>query len=130
MKKILPFILSVSSGVMFAKAFGTTGSVATQGQVSSTPLLNLINLAQNIVSKLVPLAIGVAMLAFFWFLINFIWIGRDDPKKHQDSMKGMGYSILALFVMVSIWGIVMAIASVFGVTVGGNLPPLEMPGVR
>ncbi len=106
------------------------GVQATQGQVNGGPLLQLLAMAQTIVSRLVPFMIGLAVLAFFWFLIKFIWKGSDDAKAHDDGMKGMGYSILALFVMVSIWGIISALGSMLGVNQGGGLPPLQMPGVK
>jgi hypothetical protein len=39
----------------------------------------------------------------------------------------MGFSILALFVMVSIWGIVGFLGSVFGINQGGNVPTPGIP---
>ena len=70
--------------------------------------------------------IGLAVISFFWFLIQFIWKGSKDPAEQQKSLKGMGYSILALFVMVSIWGIIALAASILGVNVGGNI---SIPGI-
>ena len=104
----------------------TIGNSAAQGQVNGGALLSLLALAQRLVTQLVPLAVGLAVLAFFWFLIEFIWKGKSDPAKQKESMAGMGYAILALFVMVSIWGIVGFLGSVFGINQGGNVP---IPGV-
>lgn len=99
-------------------------------QINGTPLLSLINLAQKIVSKLVPLLIGVALIAFFWYLVVFITKGDESADKRQEGVKGMGYSVLALFVMVSVWGIVALMSSVLGVSVGGSMPPIELPRTR
>ena len=41
-------------------------------------------------------------------------------------MKGMAYAILALFLMVAIWGIIGFLANLLGVGVGGSVP---IPGV-
>ncbi len=102
------------------------GVQATQGQVNGGPLLQLLALAQTIVTRLVPFAIGLAIIAFFWFLIEFIWKGRDDAAAKTRSLSGMGYAILALFVMVSIWGIIGALGGMIGIGQGGSVP---IPGV-
>ncbi len=103
--------------------FGTFFVASAQGQVNGSWLLSLLNLAQTVVNKLSPILVTLALLAFFWFLIQFIWKGAENPKAHQDGMKGMGYAILALFVMVSIWGIIATLQSIFGV------PNLTQPDV-
>jgi hypothetical protein len=102
------------------------GVQAAQGQVNGGPLLQLLALAQTIVSRLGIFAVGVAVLAFFWFLILFIWKGREDGAEKTRSLAGMGYAILAIFVMVSIWGIVGALGGIFGIGQGGSVP---IPGI-
>jgi hypothetical protein len=102
------------------------GVQAVQGQVNGSTLINLLKLAQDIVSRLGIFAVGVAVLAFFWFLILFIWKGREDGAEKTRSLAGMGYAILAIFVMVSIWGIVGALGGVFGIGQGGSVP---IPGI-
>ncbi len=102
------------------------GVQATQGQVNGNMLLQLLALAQTLVTRLVPFAIGVAVLAFFWYLVQFIWHGGESGEAKGKSMKGMGYSILALFVMVSIWGIIGALGGMIGIGQGGSVP---IPGV-
>lgn len=110
-------------GSPFSVTFGNSG--ANGGQ-----LVGLLNIAQNLVTRLVPFTIGLAVLAFFWYLVLFIWRGGEEPSKRQEGIKGIGYSLLALFVMVSIWGIIGLLSNMLGVGVGGGLPPLEMPRVR
>lgn len=127
MKKALSLFLIAVTGLMFASAQTlTVGQTATQGQVNGGALLALLALAQTLVTRLVPFAVGLAVLAFFWFLIEFIWKGRDDAAAKTQSMKGMGYAILALFIMVSIWGIIGMLGSMLGVGQGGSVP---IPGV-
>jgi hypothetical protein len=128
MKKALTLISLVVANVTvaFAQISIQIGTGASQGQVNGSALLQLLALAQTLVSRLVPFAIGVAVLVFFWFLINFIWIGKDNPEDQQKNLRGMGYSVLALFVMVSIWGIVGFAGSLVGINQGGNIP---VPGI-
>lgn len=129
MKKALTTLSLVASNVAIALAQVsgtiTIGNAASQGQVNGGAILQLLALAQTIVTRLVPFAVGVAVLAFFWFLIVFI-TKSSDPGEQDKAKKGMGYSILALFAMVSIWGIIGLIGSIFGINQGGNVP---IPGV-
>jgi hypothetical protein len=128
MKKILTTLSLIAGNVAVALAqvSGTINVGASQGQVNGGALLSLLALAQTLVARLVPFAIGLAVLAFFWFLIEFIWKGRDDAAAKTRSLSGMGYAVLALFVMVSIWGLVGFLGSILGVGQGGSVP---VPGV-
>lgn len=130
MKKALFTISTVVSGI--ASAFAQTtiiiGDAARQGQVNGSAILQLIGLTQEILGRLFPIAFTLAVLSFFWFLITFIWKGKENPEKQQESLKGMGLSILALFVMLSIYGIIGLIGSIFGVNQGGNIPVPRVPG--
>lgn len=118
MKKALFTLFTAGTGLMLASA-------QTQGTVNPTALFSLLAAAQGLATRLVPFAVTVAVLAFFWFLIKFIMSG-GDPEGKTASLKGMGYSVLALFVMVSIWGIIGLVGSIFGINQGGNIP---IPGV-
>lgn len=106
--------------------FGTNVVGGTNTSVGGS-LGSLLATAQGIVNNLVPFLIGLAVIAFFWFLVEFIWKGRDDASKKKEALSGMGYSILALFVMVAIWGLVGFISSVTGVGVGGSVPTPSIP---
>lgn len=129
MKKALTTLSLIAGNVAFALAQVsgtiTIGQSAAQGRVNGNALIDLLGLAQTIVLRLVPFAIGIAMLAFFWFLIQFI-MKSSDPAEQGKAKSGMGYSILALFAMVSIWGIIGLLGSIFGVNQGGEIP---VPGV-
>jgi hypothetical protein len=96
--------------------------------VDGGPILSMIALVQEIVVRLVPLAIGLAVLAFFWYLIQFIWSGKDgDGEKRKGSMAGMGYSVFAIFVMVSIWGLVAFLGNILGVGTNTAAPTVQVP---
>lgn len=129
MKKILSFFLITAEGVAITFA-GWSLSIDTTPRSNTSQLTDLIQSASKIVSMLVPTMIALGVLAFFWYLVQFIWKGADDPKKHADGMKGMGYSILAIFVMVSIWGIIAFIGTTVGIGQGGGMEPLSLPGMR
>jgi hypothetical protein len=63
----------------------------------------LLALAQIVVNKLSPILVTIALLSFFWLVIKFIR-NSDNPSEQAKTKSGILYAILALFVLVSIWG--------------------------
>lgn len=107
------------------------GQIATANQNVGGNLGSLLATAQTLVNNLVPFAIGIAVLALFFGIIKFIIAGqKGDEKGHADAIKFMSMAILALFVMVSIWGLVGFLGSVVGVGQGGSVPVPSIPTGR
>lgn len=131
MKKALVTVSAIALGIMHAAAQnGGAVIIGQQAQANSQvggSLINLIQLVQNIVARLVPLGIGLAVVALFFGIIMFLVKGRDDEKQRKNWLAWMGYSILGLFVMVAIWGLVGFISSVLGVGLGGSAPTPTIP---
>ena len=122
MKKILTTISVSVSTVAFAFA----QVVATTNNQVGGSLFALLNTAQGLVARLVPFFIGLAVVTLFYGIIMFMWKGKDSPEEHDKWMKWMGFAILGIFVMVSIWGLVGFLSSVLGIG-GGGTPPI--PGI-
>lgn len=115
-------------GVQFGATINSgSGAQAGMNQGAGS-VLGLLALAQLIVVRLAPFLIGLALLAFFWFLILFIWKGKDSPDEQKKGRIGMAYSILALFVMVSVWGIIGVAGSILGIRQGGTMTGFKLPG--
>lgn len=130
MKKASIFLSLLATSAITAYAQVAIGQTAAQGQINGGALIRLLQVAQDIVTRLIPFAVGVAVLSFFWFLIKYIMQGGESSDAKAASLKGMGTSILALFVMVSIWGIVGFFGSIFGIGQGGTvpIPTVQVPG--
>jgi len=105
-------------------------SVSTVSLVNKSPIVNLLVSVNEILGRLVPIAVGLAVLGFFWFLIIFIFKAKDNPEDQKKSMSGMGYSILAIFLMVSIWGIIGLLGNMFGIGQGGDAIIPTIPSQR
>lgn len=85
-------------------------------------IAGLINLAT-------PIVVALALLYFFWGLAQYILNASDEEKKTKGRAI-MIWGILALFIMVSVWGIVNVVKDTFGlqddqitvpsINVGGN----------
>lgn len=107
--------------------YAQQGVVISQQTVANgNALIKLLELAQDLVARLGFFAVGVAVLAFFWYLIQFI-LNPGDGEKRSEKLRGMMVSILALFVMVSIWGIIGLLGSIFGIGQGGSVPVPTVP---
>jgi hypothetical protein len=76
-----------------------------------------LNRVLNILNGVIFLFITVAIVVFFWGLIQYLAnIGGEDAAKKGIQL--MVWGIIALFVMVSVWGLIRLLQNTFGV--GGN----------
>ena len=83
----------------------------------------LINTITNeILSPLIPFIFGLALLGFLWGAAQFIFKADNEEARKKGSQK-MIYGIIALFVMISVWGLVKVITTTFGV--GFAVPQLQ-----
>lgn len=110
MKKFTRFLLLTAFMVLPAVAF----AAAPQN------LQDLVVRAQDFIRLLVPLAMSLAILAFVWGLLKYMF-NADNPAKRKEGYSFMLYGILALFVMASVWGLVALLGNtIFGGGVGGG----------
>lgn len=57
-------------------------------------------------TALIPILVGLAVVLFFWGLVKYLWSITGDTKEHEEGRQIMVWGVIAIFVMVSIWGIV------------------------
>jgi uncharacterized membrane protein len=69
------------------------------------------------VTFLVPLAISIALLFFIWGLAQFILASGDEAAKDEGKRK-MFWGVVALFFIVTAWGLVELVREVLGVNQG------------
>jgi uncharacterized membrane protein YidH (DUF202 family) len=86
----------------------------------------VLGLTLNILQSLVVIVIGAALLVFLWGIVRFV-ISKDDAGK-EDGRTYMLWGIIALFVMVSVWGLVFVLRGTLGLR-GVDRPPAA-PNVR
>ncbi|MBX4192080.1 hypothetical protein KW798_01190 [Candidatus Parcubacteria bacterium] len=71
----------------------------------------------DIVNILIPLMIALALVAFFWGLVKYIWSSGEG---HEQGKNVMIAGLVALFLMVSVFGIIRLVGDTFGVNGGGT----------
>lgn len=83
----------------------------------------------RLVGIALPIVVALALLAFFWGLVKFIFAqGNEDAK--ADAKKIMLWGLVALFVMVAVWGLVRFIGTALGVNPEGTpqvVPTVPIP---
>ncbi len=106
MKKLLYTALALGPSLAFAQ---TLGGVNT-----------LLDSIRRLVDGALPVVVGLALLGFFWGLMKYIFAQSDEGAK-ADGKKIMIMGVIALFVMVAVWGLVGFIADNLGVQTGGSI---------
>jgi len=68
----------------------------------------------TISGSVIPLIFGVAVALFLWGVVQYV-INSDESEKKADGKKFMIWGIIALTVMVSVWGLVNIVGNTFKV---------------
>ena len=70
--------------------------------------------------------IGLAIIYFLWNVFQYIQAG-GDPKKAEEAGKMITYSLIAIFVMVSVWGLVRVVQNTFDIRNNGVITAPQIP---
>jgi hypothetical protein len=66
----------------------------------------------DIIQVAIPVVAALALLFFFWGLANFIF-HADNEDKRKEGRSVMIWGVVALFAMVSVWGIIAVLLRTF-----------------
>lgn len=80
----------------------------------------------DLILAALPLVAGLSLLAFFWGLAKFI-LNAGSEQGREDGKQVMKWGILALFVTISIFGILTFLYDEFGFSNSFNLGIPELP---
>jgi hypothetical protein len=112
MKKFIVGVLSVAPTFAFAQQLGNI-------ETFMRSIGRLIDLA-------LPMVVALALLGFFYGLAKFIFSAGDSDKQ-AEARSIMIWGVIALFVMVSVWGLVQFVGNALNIQTGGNAG--NIPGV-
>ncbi len=113
MKKFILTALTIAPAFAFAQQLGNV-------ETFMRSIARLVNLA-------LPLVVALALLGFFYGLMKFIFAKGDDAAR-KEARQTMIWGIIALFVMVSVWGLVGFLGNALGIQQGqnsGNIPKVQ-----
>jgi uncharacterized membrane protein YidH (DUF202 family) len=79
------------------------------------------------VNALVPVLVTISLLVFIWGVIRYTTAG-DDEERRKQARQVMIYGIIAVFVVVSIWGIVTLLQQLLGINPTNDIRGPNPPG--
>lgn len=109
---------------IFASSFGALAlpAIASAQTLSFSTAINSIS---ALIDQLIPLLIGLTILVFFYGLFQYAW-----QQNEETGRKVMVAGLVALFVMVSVWGLIkLAQGTLFGNNTGAITTPPNVPTV-
>ena len=112
MKKVILVALTFAPAVAFAQSLGN--------------LETLLKSVGRLIDIALPIIVAIGLLAFFWGLVKFIFAGEEAKKEGQHLMI---WGLVALFVMISVWGLVRFIGNALGVGQGDTITIPKVPGL-
>lgn len=78
----------------------------------------------TIIKSVVPLLFTLATVGFIWGIIQY-FLNPDNEEKRKAGKSFMIWGLIALFVMISMWGIVGVLSNTFGIKT--LIPQLSQP---
>lgn len=121
MKKVIVAALTFAPVLALAQ-------IPTGGDPNLTTLQSFVTAVGRLVNLALPIVVGLALLGFFWGLVKYIF-AAGDGEKIDEGKSLMIWSVVALFVMVSVWGLVGFIGRTFGIGQGGSAPVPKVQGL-
>lgn len=96
--------------------------------LSQTGLMGAILMAKNFINLLIPLIIALTVLFFLFGLFKLVRAG-DDSDARSEAKGYITWGVVALFIMVSVWGLVNILVGSF--RLDNTAPKLpDVPEVR
>ncbi len=90
-------------------AFAVLPSIASAQAI--TTFEGLVQKLYTMLASLVPIIVSLALIVFLWGIFQLVRSNNEDARK--DAIKIITFGIIALFVMVSVWGLVAILSNTF-----------------
>ncbi|MBM3261689.1 hypothetical protein FJY93_04715 [Candidatus Kaiserbacteria bacterium] len=103
----------------------TFATLALPAITSAASVYDLLALANNVLNALIAILITAAVVAVFWGVVLALFSTAEGKKK--EGVKIALYGVVAVAVMVSIWGIIRLLQNTFSVT---STSPVIPQGVQ
>jgi len=124
MKLIRKIVLYATPAMVLALPYVV---LAQASDVRNTGIGRLINLVGTAIRDIIPIIIGLAVLVFLWGVLKYVIAKDEDSQKEARNV--MLWGIIAIFVMVSVWGLVNVLSSTLQLNNNiPNSPGLPSPG--
>jgi hypothetical protein len=119
-------ISKISTVILSWAALSPVAFAQVQNVPDPTAVTGIVGALKTWTDTLVPIVMVIAVLVFFWGIVQYMTAGADEEKRGA-ARNLMIYGVIGLFVMVSIWGLVKFLGTTFGVTQGGEVGKVKLP---
>lgn len=109
---VLCLVFTLAPVAMFAQ---TTGATCNTSTLPTNPKLqDVICYIVFIINRsVIPLIFALAIALFVWGVVQYV-INADSEEKRKKGKQFMIWGIIALTVMLSVWGLVKIVGGTFG----------------
>ncbi len=107
--------------------YGTQQRTSLTSRTNLGGIQDLLFQISNILAMLSPILVALALVTFFFFLVLFIK-ESGNPEVQKKMKLGIMWSIVALFVMISIWGILSLMGDLLGIDKSNTINGFRLPG--
>ena len=94
--------------------FAISGLLVLPLSASAEGLSGVLTAFSKLINAAIPVVLALAVLYFFWGLAQYVLYSADEAKK-EEGRNIMIWGIVALFIMVSVWGVIRLLQQTFGV---------------
>lgn len=102
------------------------GQAVRQTQTADLSFItNLLMQFGGIISLLPKLLLGVAVILFFFYLIKYFI--TEVPDEKNLAVKRMGFALAAIFIMVTLWGIIAFFGDALGINPNVQVNAPQLP---
>lgn len=93
---------------------------------AQTTAFSLLGTLADIINVIIPILIALILIFFIWQALLYVFKSEDKEKYKQGLING----IIALFVVLSVWGIIGVVQKTLGIGAGGTVDETLIPGVQ
>ena len=87
--------------------------------------MQFLTIFDALIEPLIILFISIALIVFIWGIVKYI-SAAGDSQKARDGMNMIKWGVIGMFVIVSMWGLVVIILNLFGLDLFSQ-PPTPNP---
>ncbi|MCH7597831.1 hypothetical protein IID27_02165 [Patescibacteria group bacterium] len=96
---------------------------------SAQTVVTIVGTIGSLIVTITPVIVALALLYFFWGLAKYI-LAAGDEAAQGEGKRIMIWGIIALFVIVSVWGLVQVLNDTFGINQqdldAGDIPSVNI----
>lgn len=111
---------------VIAQSLSVFAALAAPSLAAAQNVQSLFLLASNLLNALIGILITLAIVVFFWGLVKYLLSGGATEDAHKG-IHQMIWGVVAIFVMVSIWGLIGLLQRTFQVENRGAIIPAPVP---